>query len=1308
MNRPFSLWRIISAALLAIGAVILFHSAAFAEDAVDEPPSVETESASPAEAEPAAAVESETSEVPPDDTLPVEIETSPSIEPPAQESSPVIETPSQALAEEAPVVESTETAKSESITAQDSDDGDPWWKAGALTYRVLRAGGCPAADLNVTCFENASPIAYAITLIDNGNAPAPSDGVLHVESALSAFSENIVLDGSDTELAKIKSIMGEKTDPADPFPTLNGYVYVHNFLTPFTFSGFIVNGSVVSNGLLRFENISGALNLKDLEVTNSGANGWGIKVTEQTGAVTLTNVQANDNNGVGIYIDNSKGTGNISLTHCSANRNGVSTNSDGLTLTSRGTVSLISVSSNSNTMYGAYINAKSLTAKSGAFNNNGDSGGYGLYFTAYDAGSGSLRGSALLENVTASGNVDDGIYLFVNGGISLNAVNASHNQKNGALLNNCYHSGGACLLPTATITVRSSRFTDNAQTGGNYGLRILSNGAITLSDVWADANGDEGTTQTGQGAYISTEYASNAPVNITASHFNNNYGNGLTIEASGAVTLRDLEASSNLNSGYGLKVNNTYGNGSVTLSSSSGMWNRFNSNTDSDFAVQIYSLGNVTLNNVEGSYNSSASNALDVSNGGSITLNGGSFYQNGDTAARLQCNGAINVKLIDQIILGHAQYGLILSNSGDATPANITLEGGYFVSNGTGISINSNGNVVVRNVVVSNSTDYGMRISNNAGTGSVRVECTRKDFSCSFYRSTNNTGIEIVSNGSVTLSKLNASENGTAGIMVDNYNSGNGTGSITLNTITANDNQTNGIALSSKGSVTLTSVIAKNNGEFGVSSGDGVNIDNSYATLTGKGVTVSNSTFQNNNGDGLQVASKGAINVSGLTVTDNYNGTAGITLNNVNGLPVSGNYPSVTVSNSRTTVNQVIGLYVNSRGVISVSNVEASANSSYGMQLDNTAAVTITPGVTVTGSSSTRTMVGGNALNLYVRSHGVVTVSNLSVLQSSAGNGADIDNRGVNTSPLGVTISNCNFNYNNSYGLLAQSYGAITLRSVEALDNGSYGVNLNNSSAATNVGVTITGKSGRSSLSYNGSTGLSVNTRGKVTVSNILTVNNENGGIILYNNSSPDQQTTSLTNIYSAFNSGASGYGIRLGVKGNLTLNGIYALNNTNNGVQINSSAGSVTLSGSSNIASGNGVSGFTVSSVGAVNLSKLTAENNTNYGLYVDNHSAAGGIGTVTLNTVRGCYNGTHGVYLYSSGLAQLKYITTLGNGLTSDGNGIYIADSGYNIFITYSTTHGNGGYGIRVVSGTLMFPLTGVTYYGNDIDGDQADIAY
>ena len=1333
MNRLFSPWRIVSAALLAISAVILFHSAAFAEDAVDEPPPAETESAPPAEAEPAVGAESESSEAPPADTNPVVLdnselgaasETPPtesmaepataagseddspvetlSAETGAQESAPVIETPSQAPFEEAQAVENTE------IAAQASADGDPWWKAGSKTYRVLRAGGCPAAELNVTCFENPSPITYAITLIDNGNAPAPSDGILHVESALSAFTENIVLDGSDAELAKIKSIVGEKTDPADSFPTLNGYVYVHNYLTAFTFSGFIVDGSNAGTGLVRFENNNGALTLKDLEVTNSGVNGHGVFVTQHTGAVTLTNVQANDNNGVGIYVDNSTGTGNINLTHCAANRNGADTDSDGMTIVSRGVVNLISVSSNSNTVYGAYINAKSLIAKSGAFNNNGDSGGYGLYFTTYDPGSGSLRGSALLENVTASGNVDDGIYLFVNGSINLNAVNASHNQKNGATLNNCYRSGSTCLFPGATVSVRNSRFTDNAQTGGNYGLSILSNGAITLSDMWADANGDEGTAQTGQGAYISTEYASNAPINITASHFNGNYGNGATLSASGTVTLRDLEASSNLNSGYGLKVNSTYGNGSVTLSSSSGVWNRFNSNTDSDFAVQIYSLGNVTLNNVEASYNSAASNALDVSNGGAITLNGGSFYQNGNTAARLQCNGAINVKLIDQIILGHAQYGLILSNSGDATPANITLEGGYFVSNGTGISINSNGNVVVRNVVASNRTNYGLLLINNAGIGSVRVECTRKDFSCSFYRSTNNSGIRIVSNGSVTLSKLTASENGATGIMVDNYNSGNGTGSITLNTITANDNQTSGIALSSKGSVTLTAVIAKNNGEFGVSSGDGVNIDNSYATLAGKGVTVSNSTFQNNNGDGLEVTSNGAINVSKLTVTDNYNGIAGITLINNDGLPVSGKYPSVTVSNCRTTVNQVIGLYVNSRGVISVSNVEASANSSYGMQLDNTAAVTTTPGVTVTGSSSTRTMVGGNALNLYIRSHGVVTVSNLSVLQSSSGNGADIDNRGVNTSPLGVTISNCNFTYNTSYGLLAISYGAITLRSVEALDNGSYGVNLNNSSAATNVGVTITGKSGRSSLSYNGSTGLNVSTRGKVTVSNILTVNNENGGIILNNNSSPDQQNTSLTNIYSAFNSGGSGYGIRLNVKGNLTLSGIYALNNTNNGVQINSSAGNVTLSGSSNIASGNGVSGFTVSSVGAVNLSKLTAENNTNYGVYVDNHSAAGGAGTVTLNTVRGCYNGTHGVYLYNSGLAQLKYITTLGNGLTSDGNGIYVADSGYNIFITYSTTHGNGGYGIRVVTGTLMFPLTGVTYYGNDIDGDQGEITY
>jgi hypothetical protein len=601
-----------------------------------------------------------------------------------------------------------------------------------------------------------------------------------------------------------------------------------------------------------------------------------------------------------------------------------------------------------------------------------------------------------------------------------------------------------------------------------------------------------------------------------------------------------------------------------------------------------------------------------------------------------------------------------------------------------------------------------LQINNNAGTGSVRVECTRKDFSCAFYRSVNNNGIYIVSNGSVTLSKLSSSENGASGIMVDNYNSGNGTGSITLNTITANDNYKDGITLSSKGSVTLNSVIAKNNGEFGISSGDGVNIDNSYATLTGKGVTVSNSTFQNNNGDGLEVTSNGAIKVSGLTVTDNYNGTAGITLINSDGLPVRNVYPSVTVTNSRTTVNQVIGLYVNSRGVISVTNLEASANSSYGMQLDNTAAVTANPGITVKGSSSTRTLVGGNALNLYIRSHGVVTLSNLSVLQSSSSYGADIDNRYISTSPLAITISNCNFNYNASNGLLAQSYGVITLRSVEALDNGGFGVNLSNSAAATNVGVTIAGKKGNSSLSYNDSTGLNVNTRGKVTISNILTIYNGNGGIILYNSSSPDQQTTTLTNIYSASNSGGSGYGISLGVKGNLTLSGIYILDNSNSGVSINSSAGNVTLSGKNNICSGNGTGGFVVTSVGAVSLSNLTTENNATYGVYVNNQSTSGGIGTATLNNVRSSYNGSHGIYLFSSGLAQLKYVTTLGNGLTSDGNGIYIADSGYNIFITYSTTHGNGGYGIRVVSGTLMFPLTGVTYYGNDIDGDQGDITY
>src|ERR1700690_235715 len=100
------------------------------------------------------------------------------------------------------------------------------------------------------------------------------------------------------------------------------------------------------------------------------------------------------------------------------------------------------------------------------------------------------------------------------------------------------------------------------------GLNVISKGAITLSSLTADGNGNAGS---GLGANLDNSGGTGA-IAISSSQFNTNQLDGLDILSKGAITLSSLTATGNT-VGVGVNLNNPTSLGTVTITSST-----FNSN----------------------------------------------------------------------------------------------------------------------------------------------------------------------------------------------------------------------------------------------------------------------------------------------------------------------------------------------------------------------------------------------------------------------------------------------------------------------------------------------------------------------------------------------------------------------------------------------------------------------------------------------------------------------------------------------------------------------------------------------------------
>lgn len=542
-------------------------------------------------------------------------------------------------------------------------------------------------------------------------------------------------------------------------------------------------------------------------------------------------------------------------------------------------------------------------------------------------------------------------------------------------------------------------------------------------------------------------------------------------------------------------------------------------------------------------------------------------------------------------------------------------------------------------------------------------------------------------------------------------------------------------------------------------------------------VTVNNSVFNNNFGSGLYIQADGAVKIK--NVTSIYNG-----LNDANeefGVYIDNWWDNldqpVTFSGNNNILNNYgPGLKIDSFGVITLNNMNVSYNNdfsnndqgdAYGAYIDNYHGATAS-NIVLTGVNN----FNFNQLDgLTIYSNGNVLTNNLSANYNGLyyGNGALIDNcLGTPCAVTGKSVTmkgTNNFIGNGDFGLRLYSGGAVTINNLTANDNvdedGAYINNcIYNGSVCTAAvaPVTLTGFATANNNGWGGGEdGLTIHSRGAITITNLTAQNNDYWGASIIN----DYDLTAHPNVTlngttSILNNGDTG--LRIVSFGAVKANNLNASGNGWHGVYIDNLGydggpaasvllvrQNVTLTGT-NLFNNNGYYGLTILSVGTVSLNNVTANFNTDGGVYIRNNddwnpnygAQVFYAAPVTVNGYLTANNNANqeGIYIASAGKVTLKNVTANNNYLSgaeisslgfaapqgvtltgvntflgaSNGDGLYILTDGA-VAVSNLTASGNDGNGAAIDNAILPWPnkflgvkLTGTSVFqGNTFDGLQ-----
>jgi outer membrane biosynthesis protein TonB len=1174
------------------------------------------------------------------------------------------------------------------------------------------------------------------------------------------------------------------------FTTLNDVTASHNdnhgaFLKS---RGALVKNSVFSNngnaspdsGLYYQQNGTGNLSIENTQFNDNYYMGLWAKAY---GNVNLKNVRADGNGTYGASIDTcgldttcqNRGSGNVTIASSNFENNGTADAGFGLHVGAKGSITLTSVWASGN--------------------GDGDGGVY-----SGGAALANYRSPGSLVSLADCGfnfNAYTGLVINSDGAITLKDVSASGNTHadNGANLNNQFYTRTSSIT-LLNSTGRQNNFDNNQLVGANpdtdAGLSILSRGNILVNGTTANDNTG------GSGAILSSACENcTGSTTVKYSSFNRNDGIGLEVRTHGSitVTLTDNDISDNGSNGILLLNATSPRSNTVTLDGG----NYFN---NGGHAIYISSVGAVTVKNVAAGDTQNGANGLYIINSVSAdvrskpgvtvtaTRSGWTNTFNGNSGEGIYIYSSGAITLNRSNAENNSGRAASLINNAVGASAAVTVSAGVFNHNCTNtdeaaLQILSLGNIVLKNVEASENGD-----DTHAAGGAYffnYFDATAKfvSISSSQFNANRGDGLRVYSKGAITLAGVSAENNSGQAAYILNALSGF-SGNITINNAVFNHNGSNttspALEIRSYGSIMLKNVEACENGD-GTHAAGGVLLTNQFEGVI-KPVSVSSSQFNGNHADGLTITSRGAVSLTNV----NAEGNQGI------GADVRNDFDqpqNVTISGGNFNGNQGAnafdgsGLYVSSLGNIMVKNVNASGNAGgVGLKIENNG-LNATGNVSVACSRGMCSLDSNGDLGLYITTNGSISLANLAVNQNASG--AYLYNLSTPDTLLrNITVSNCAFADNSSdYGLSAISKGSITLKNVDAGGNATDGATLQNQNSPKQAGISLIGSGDWDWYGGNGTSGLTIYTLGKVSVSKVnasdngtvglsvinnaaegigsvvisnaefsrnvvaasseasLSVStigsitltnvwvNDNGdadagfsasyGAMLSNNSGSNQPGVSLTNVTFNHNN-ATSQGLRISSYGAITIKNIQANQNRANGVslfnQFEGSSGAVRIlrSGSfTNQVSGNSDAGLAIYSNAAINLAFLDAYGNGSTGISLSNNNADSLGALVQVSNCNSNNNSGIGLSITAEGAVSLSSVTANGNGIT----GISVNNTslaGQNVILTRLTAIGNSSDGLYVYTGgnvlarDLFLVSNGAGSYssGADIQTNSAVTGY
>ena len=1046
--------------------------------------------------------------------------------------------------------------------------------------------------------------------------------------------------------------------------------------------------------------------------------------------VTISGITA-DSNMNGIFIDTCffnngtcQGTGKVIISN--KQQNSISNNShQALYILANNTVTLKNIDSTGNGS-GLYIdnsrgNRKKISITNGNFSNSTNL--YGIDIMS--------SGKVTLVNVLANDNNSFGIQIETLGAVILKNISANSNGGVGLSVDNCQENGGCTSNAAVKIYGSANDFNNN----GNDGVVIITGGKVTIINISADSNsGNYGMRVDQSNSSGSPSVKIRASKNYTNS-FTNNNRNGLFIWSPGNVSLVNIAADGNGDSGLFITAN-----GKVTITNAS--------NDNSSQGIRIINNGHgksVTLTNIKSSNTNGI--GIEISAFGNVSLKNITSNGNGETGIEIKncmtddtCSGKITLTNV-AASQNTASHGVYIESKGNVLIKNLTTE-----DNGqTGLFVNTTGKIIISKAA-SNGNAFGMALYNNNSSNNAGIRISYTESS----NNTHNHGLRINTKGSVSLMNITSNSNAGSGLELDNCQKNGGfcasSASVKIygSANNFNDNGNDGVHIETGGKVTIMNISASSNGGYGLQM-DNCQENGSCTSNAAVKIYGSANDFNNNGSNGVDIITGGKITIINISA-DSNGGDYGMQVNQF----LSSGSPSVKIRASKNYTNSFTnnnrnGLFIWSPGNVSLVNIAADGNGDSGLFI-------ITEGkVTITNASNNNSSQGIHIIN---NGHGKsVTLTNI---ESSNTNGI-----GVEIWAFGnVSLKNITSNGNGENGIEIKSCmtddtcsGKITLTNVTASQN------------TVNHGVYIESKGNvlikNLTTEDNGQTGLFVNTIGKIIISK-ATSNGNAFGMALYNYTSSNNAGIRIS--YTESSNNTYDFGISINTKGSVSLMNITSNSNAGRGLFVDNHHGdtidrintaSVKIYGSANNFNGNGSDGVKIVSGGKVTIMNINANSNGGYGLQVDNRRESGGRtrntavkiygnannfnnngsdgvnivsdGKVTMiNTSANSNSGYFGIFIDASGFVNLSKINTNGNfrnGLslyrvsnaslykvqsclngddTNDGDGlILIVNDGATVKITYSVFSTNYGSGIEI-NGNMVPNLYKTYYFGNDINNN------